>query len=211
MSWDPPSAGPSPAAEPAPSGEPELGLASIVRSRGIALMEALERHVPGAREHAEATGSYAFATGAKLGLDRRRAETLREAAKLHDIGLVYVGKDTLVKSPNELDEDECGALALHPKTGAQLARGAGIPEDVCEWLRRWSERFDGSGPGGLAGTDIPLESRIIHAACRCDAALTRPGREGGAAELLRGLAGSVLDPDAAEALAAILDRAEANL
>jgi len=194
--------------------DPTLGLASIVRLRGLALVEVLERHVPGAREHADATGSYAFAAAAKLGLDRARADAVREAAKLHDVGLVYIGADTLGKPVDGLDEDERGALALHPETGAQLARGAGIPDAVCDWLRSWAERFDGSGPGGLAGADIPLESRIIHAACRCDAALAAPasvsGREAAAAGQLRGLAGSVLDPDAAEALAVILDRSAAN-
>jgi HD-GYP domain-containing protein (c-di-GMP phosphodiesterase class II) len=213
MSWDPPSGGPSPAADD-PGREPELGLASVVRLRGIALIEALERHVPGAREHAEAAGSYAFAAAARLGLERGRAEAIREAAKLHDIGLVYIGANTLLKGAEQLDEDERGALALHPETGAQLAHGAGIPDEVCEWLRRWGENFDGSGAGGFAGEDIPLESRIIHAACRCDAALAAPapgpGREEAAASHLRGLAGSVLDPGVAETIAAVLDRSAAN-
>jgi HD-GYP domain-containing protein (c-di-GMP phosphodiesterase class II) len=125
-----------------------------------------------------------------------------------------VGAEALLKRPDELDEDERGALALHPETGAQLARGAGVPEEVCNWLRSWTEHFDGSGPGGLAGTRIPLESRLIHAGCRCDAALVAPSaaarRETAAAAQLRGLAGAVLDPDAAEALAAILDRSAAG-
>jgi cyclic di-GMP phosphodiesterase len=212
MSWDPPSAGPFPAADSEPNGESEqaLGLASVVRLRGIALLEALESHVPGAREHADATGSYAFAAAANLGLDRGRAEAIREAAKLHDVGLVYIGADTLLRPPEKLDEDERGALALHPETGAQLAYGAGIPDRVCEWLRRWGENFDGSGAGGVAGGAIPLESRIIHAACRCDAALSVQGRQAAAAGHLRELAGSVLDPEAAEALAATLERASAG-
>ena len=213
MSSDPPSAGPSRGADATPGAEPTLVLASVVRLRGMALLEALESHVPGAREHADATGSYAFATAAKLGLDRARADAVREAAKLHDAGLVYIGADTLLKPADQLDEDERGALALNPETGAQLARGAGIPDAVCGWLRRWPERFDGSGPGGLAGADIPIESRIIHAACRCDSALatsSAAGREAAAAAQLRGMAGSILDPDAAEVLAAILDRSAAQ-
>lgn len=53
MSSDPPSAGPSPAAE-AP--DPELELASLVRARGEPLLEALQAHLPGSLEHAEAAG-----------------------------------------------------------------------------------------------------------------------------------------------------------
>ena len=212
MSSDHPSAAPSRAAE-TPSDE-SLELASLVRLRGLALIEALDAHLPGAREHADATGSYAFAAAAKLGLGRPRAEVIREAAKLHDVGLVYIGTETLGKPVEQLDEDERGALALHSETGAQLAHGAGIPDQVGEWIRRWPERVDGSGPAGLAGDEIPLESRIIHAACRCDAALAAPAGEGSryeaAAKRLRDLGGSAIDAEVAGALAAIMDRAAAN-
>jgi HD-GYP domain-containing protein (c-di-GMP phosphodiesterase class II) len=192
-----------------------MGLASVVRLRGIALIEALDRHVPGAGEHADATGSYAFAAAAKLGLGRAHADAVREAAKLHDVGLVYVGADTLVKAADELDEDERGALSLHPETGAQLARGAGIPDEVCEWLRRWPEHFDDPGAGGLAGGAIPLESRIIHAACRCDAALASPPpssgtRQEAAAGALESASGGILDPDVVAVLREFLDSSAAR-
>ncbi len=204
MSSDPPSAGPSPAAEGTVAGRPKLGLSAVVRLRGIALLEALERHVPGARQHAEATGSYAFATAVTLGLDRTHADAVREAAKLHDIGLVYIGAATLRKAAGELDDDERSALAKHPSTGAQLAHGAGIPDEVCEWLRRWAEPYE-------SNADLPLESRIIHAACRCDAALSAPGvepdrRAETVASYLRSVSGSLLDPGATQALASILER-----
>jgi HD-GYP domain-containing protein (c-di-GMP phosphodiesterase class II) len=140
---------------------------------------------------------------------------VREAAKLHDVGLVYIGADTLMKDADELDEDERGALALHPETGAQLARGAGIPEEVCEWLRRWSEHFDGSGAGGLAGGAIPVESRIIHAACRCDAAIASPPpssgtRQEAAASALKSASGRTLDPDVVGVLREFLDSSAAR-
>jgi HD-GYP domain-containing protein (c-di-GMP phosphodiesterase class II) len=79
------------------------------------------------------------------------------------------------------------------------------------------ERFDGSGPGGLAGDRIPVESRILRAACACDTALATPtpGRASSderrriAVEALRAAAGSELDPRVTEALAAMLERAAA--
>ena len=58
MSSDPPNASPSPAADEPPADD---RLLEQVRLRGAPLLEALEGHVPGAREHAEATGGYAFA------------------------------------------------------------------------------------------------------------------------------------------------------
>ena len=44
-------------------------LAALTRERGAPLLEALERHSPGAREHAEATASYAFVVAGR-GRDR---------------------------------------------------------------------------------------------------------------------------------------------
>jgi HD-GYP domain-containing protein (c-di-GMP phosphodiesterase class II) len=189
----------------------ELSLPSLVRLRGIALLEALERHAPGAGEHADAVASYAFAAAVGVGFERARADLVREVAKLHEVGLVYVPTEALGKAPGELDEDQRGALALHSESGSRLARGAGIPNEVCEWILRWPERYDGRGPAGLSGGAIPMESRLIHAACACDAALAAPtlaesSRTMAAAESLRSMAGSILDPNAVNALAGLLDR-----
>jgi HD-GYP domain-containing protein (c-di-GMP phosphodiesterase class II) len=202
---------PSRAAEGPPTEEFELSLPSLVRLRGTALIEGLERHAPGAAEHADATASYAFAAAAELGIDRRRADLIREAAKLHEVGLVYVPAEALRKRPSELSEDERGALAVHSESGAQLARGAGIPDTVCDWILRWTERFDGSVSAGVEGEQIPLEARIINAACACDASLAAPGTEpaerpAAAAAALRRMAGSRLDPSVVEALVAVLER-----
>jgi HD-GYP domain-containing protein (c-di-GMP phosphodiesterase class II) len=214
MSSEPLSDAPSPAADGPAADEFELSLHSLVHLRGIALLEGLERHAPGSTEHADATASYAFAAAVELGFGRARADLLREAAKLHDVGLVYVPAEALRKRPEELDEDERGALGLHSESGSLLARGAGIPEVVCEWILRWPERFDGSGSAGISGEQIPIESRIINAACACDASLAAPGVEPAerlpvAASALRGMAGSRLDPSVADALAAVLERAAA--
>jgi cyclic di-GMP phosphodiesterase len=215
MSWDPQSGGPSPGAEDEAAEAPGLSLPSVVRLRGIALLEALERHAPGGGEHADATASYAFAAAVGLGFERRPAELLREAAKLHEVGLVYVPPEAFGKPAAALSEDERGALALHSESGSRLARGAGIPDQVCEWILRSTEHFDGTGPAGLAGEGIPIEARIIAAACACDAALAAPGgsaaeRAADAAAGLRSRAGTDLDPDAAETLAKVLDRAAAG-
>jgi len=208
MSSDRPGDGPSHAADGPATDSFELSLASLVRLRGIALIEGLERHAPGAGEHAESAASYAFAAAAELGFEPPRAELLREAAKLHEVGLVYVPAEALRKRPTDLDDYERGALAVHSQNGARLARGAGIPEVVCDWILRWTERFDGSGTAGIAGEEIPMEARIINAACACDATLAAPRAErpAAAAEALRGMAGRRLDPRIADALAAVLER-----
>jgi HD-GYP domain-containing protein (c-di-GMP phosphodiesterase class II) len=210
MSSDRPSDVPSPTAEPAAS---ELGLAILLRSRGASLVEALERHRPGAREHADAAASYAFAAAVELGFERTQCEVAREAAMLHEIGLVYVPAELLGKPAGQRDEAEAAAFEGHFEAGYRLARGAGIPEHACDWLLRARERYDGGGPDGLAADAIPIESRIIRAACSCDTALARAEGAGGKPpiafaidKLARG-AGNDLDPRLVGALTAILERA----
>lgn len=219
MSWGPPSAGHSPAPEGLPEAGPdhEFGLAALVRMRGGELVGALDHHLPGAGEHAQATGSYAFAAAVELGHDRGHCELLREAAKLHEVGLVYVPAEALRKDAEALTAEERARLDGHFDAGYRLARGAGLPDQVCGWILRLRERFDGHGQEGLAADGIPIESRIVRAACACDRALSDPAFAGrGAAQSerrrkaldeLRGKAGAELDPRVVDALVTILNRA----
>lgn len=194
----------------APSAEPDL--AALLRFRGAPLVEALEAHAPGSRAHAVATGSYAFAASVELSFDRNQCEVAREAAVLHDVGLVYVPAATLAKAAADRDESEVIALESHYEAGYKLARGAGIPEHVCRWLVRVRERFDGRGPESIAGEQIPLESRLIRASCLTASALAQA--EGDADPAYRQAIATLdqasateLDPSLVAALTDVLTRA----
>jgi HD-GYP domain-containing protein (c-di-GMP phosphodiesterase class II) len=198
----------------APSARPEADasrdLASLLRARGGPLLDALERHLPGSREHAAATSSYAFAAAAGLGFDRGQCEVAREVAMLHDIGLIYVPAAIATKPAGARDAEEAETWARQYEAAYQLARGAGIPEYVCSWLLRVRERYDGTGPERIAGEAIPLESRLMRAASACQTALSRAG--GGepvraAIKDLANRAGGELDPRVAASLITILERA----
>lgn len=199
----------------APSNEPERELAALVRARGAELLDALERHLPGSRDHADGTAAYAFATAVELDLDRDHAEAVREAAGLHEVGSVYMPAEVLAKPAGELTAEEQASLKGRFARGAELARGAGVPEQACQWIDAAGERFDGGGPAGLAGDRIPIESRIVRVACACDTALAAPApggtspeeRRRAAIDGLRGAAGAELDPRVTDALAAMLERA----
>jgi len=209
MSSDRPSDAPSPGPDPP---DPEPGLAALLQSRGAPLIEALEGHLPGAREHAEATASYTFATAVELGFGRERCEIAREAAKLHEVGQLYVPTAVLARPAGERDAAQAVAFDSHHEAGYRLARGAGIPEHACGWLLRVRERYDGRGPERLAAEAIPIESRIIRAACVCETALAEPAGAGGppqrhAVERLSTRAAGELDPRVVATLIAVLDRA----
>ena len=55
-------------------------------------------------------------------------------------------------------------MKRHSELGRDIVAGAGL-EDVADWVLHLHERFDGRGyPDGLAGEEIPLESRVLHCA-----------------------------------------------
>jgi HD-GYP domain-containing protein (c-di-GMP phosphodiesterase class II) len=216
MSSDRPNDAPSPEADRPPASEHGPS-PPLIRSRGSALFDALERHRPGWGDHADGTATYAFAAAVELGLERERAEAVREAARLHEVGMVYVPSEVLAKPPGELTPEERELLDSRFARGAELARGAGIPEQACEWIRATGERFDGGGPQGLTGERIPIESRIVRVACAFDAVVAAPAKElpdasadarrQEAVDELRRAAGTALDARVIAALAALLERA----
>ena len=217
MSSDRPNDAPSPEADRPPASEHGPSPLALIRSRGSALFDALERHRPGWGDHAVGTATYAFAAAVELGLERERAEAVREAARLHEVGMVYVPNEVLAKPPGELTPEERELLDSRFASGADLARGAGIPEQACEWIGATGERFDGGGPQGLAGERIPIESRIVRVACAFDAVVAAPAKElpnaspdarrQAAVDELRRAAGTELDARVIAALAALLERA----
>jgi len=192
-----------------------VDLADRVSERGAVLLDALEDHYPGARDHADATASYAFGAAVELRFEREHAEAVRETARLHEVGMIYIPFAVLSTLPEERDEPAQAAIDAQPAYGAELARGAGIPSRACEWIAATAERFDGRGPVGLAGERVPLEARIVSVACACDRALTapHPHPQASAAEhratafaTLHAAGGRELDPRVVAALTGLLER-----
>jgi HD-GYP domain-containing protein (c-di-GMP phosphodiesterase class II) len=221
MSSDPPNGARSraPDADLPESGETDVdaALPRLVKARGAPLLEALESHLPGARRHADGTASYAFAAAAWLSLKREHCELVRETARLHDIGKLYVPAELLQRDPGELSATERDLVVSHFDATARLARGAGLPQVIGRWLLAVRERFDGLGPDRLAGEHIPVESRIIRVACAYDALTSDSAFGDSLAErcqvakaALQGTAGAELDPRVVDALMHAVDASAAD-
>lgn len=176
------------------------------------LLGALERRLPGAREHGTATAAYAIATAVELGLARDECLMVREAGRLHELGKLYVRSSLLTRPESELSARARRELESHPEAGYRLALAAGVPERACEWIRHAGNRF-GEAPGGAgrAQAQSSLGSRIVAVACEYDRQLQEQRRrraEAGAALIaLIEAAGTSLDPQVVDALTRVLDRA----
>ena len=167
------------------------------------------------RDHSENVAAYAVALGRAMGLDGDQIVRLRQAAHFHDIGKVAVSS-VILNKPQPLSPSEMEEMRLHPSVGATMLMHAGL-HDEAHWVRCHHEWVDGGGyPNGLAGEEIPLESRIIHVADAFEAMTSdRPYSAGVAVEdalaELRGCSGTQFDGQIVDALVALVERDELSV
>jgi diguanylate cyclase (GGDEF)-like protein len=151
--------------------------------------------------HSERVATYAVALARSLGFADERLDAIRQAALLHDVGKIGI-RETILTKENALNLEELEELQRHSELSRAMLAGAGMPE-LARWVNHLHERFDGEGyPNGLAGREIPVESRILHVADALDQ-MTRPSalrRDRPLREALAELsycAGSRADPEIA--------------
>lgn len=110
--------------------------------------------------HSEAVSMLSAAIATELGLPDDRRESLRLAARLHDVGKIGVPDAVLLKR-GRLNTVERESIQRHSRIGADIVRAAGLEEESL-WVLHHHERIDGDGyPHGLVGDEIPLEARLI--------------------------------------------------
>ena len=137
------------------------GLERTFVSTVEALANALEASDEYTSRHARWITDLALHVGRKLGLDVAGLKQLELGALLHDIGKIGIPNDVLSK-PGRLTIEERAVIQTHPTLGERIIAPIDRLQDVRPIVRHCHERWDGRGyPDGLAGEDIPLESRII--------------------------------------------------
>ena len=167
--------------------------ASLSRLRGLPLLTALGERMPGAEVRAELAARLAEALTRRLEAAGPEGPMIVEAARLQEVGKLYIDAELLGRPASELGPEQRATLASHYEHGRALAYGAGVAEPVCDWILHARENWDGSGPEGLAGEQIPLGARVT--------AVTRTYLDGGAGvegvAALIGESGQSLDPTVA--------------
>ncbi len=140
--------------------------AQTVLMQQSVLMQLLTEREPSLHDHVCDVGVLATAIGRRFELNSEQLDELRRAAELHDLGKLAVPDKVLYK-PGPLDDSEWALMRQHTIIGERILNAAPALRPVARLVRSSHERWDGKGyPDALAGTDIPLGSRIISV---CDA------------------------------------------
>ncbi|MFD8421139.1 HD-GYP domain-containing protein [Streptomyces sp. NPDC059466] len=176
-----------------------------------ALVQAVDIKDGYTRGHSERVGQASMLIARELGMDDERAEVLRFAGILHDVGKLGV-PTRLLRKDGPLTPDERRIIELHPEYGHEMVRGIGFLGEARSAILHHHERLDGSGyPYGLVGGQIPEFARVVAVADAFDAMTsTRSYRRArpvpaALAELER-CAGAQFDPGMVRALVRALDR-----
>jgi diguanylate cyclase (GGDEF)-like protein/putative nucleotidyltransferase with HDIG domain len=138
-------------------------------SWATALARAVDERMASSHEHSLSVARIAALIGEGLGLEEEALGSLRLAAVLHDVGKIAVPEEILRK-PEPLTAAERALVERHPVAGAEMVQRIDGLGDLAPWVRHSHEHVDGSGyPDGLAGEEIPLESRVLLVADAFDA------------------------------------------
>jgi diguanylate cyclase (GGDEF)-like protein len=125
------------------------------------LANALEANDEYTSSHARWITDMALLVGRELRLDRDAMKRLELGALFHDIGKIGIPSEILRK-PGPLTDEEFEIVKEHPELGEKILAPIDRLTDVRPIVRACHERWDGLGyPDGKAGTDIPIEARIV--------------------------------------------------
>ncbi len=165
------------------------------------IVNAIEARDPYTSGHSRRVAHYATIISRSVGMPKKTVDRIFTAAILHDVGKIHEDFAPILRKPSALTDEERATIESHSDRGAQLVATVSQLEDIVPVVRHHHERWDGRGyPGGLAGQDIPLGSRVIMLADTIDAMTSdrpyRPAlpREVVLAELDR-MSGIQFDPE----------------
>jgi putative two-component system response regulator len=104
-------------------------------------------------------------------LDPKRAEMIRIASPMHDVGKIGI-PDSILLKPGSLTHEERKIMEGHAEMGYRILAGSEVEllDLAAVMALTHHERIDGAGyPRGLAGNAIPIEGRIAAVADVFDA------------------------------------------
>ena len=111
--------------------------------------------------HGDLVARYSEVIARALGLSPEETADLVYAARIHDVGKIFIPEQILNK-PGPLTDDEFFHLKMHAHVGAEIVGTIPHSDMMREAIEHHHQHFDGTGyPDGLRGEQIPLWARII--------------------------------------------------
>jgi len=141
----------------------------------VATLDARDRYTAG---HSAAVAIYARDIANRMGLSEQEQGLVHLCGLVHDIGKVGLPAGLLEK-PGSLTLEERRLMERHSEIGERILSNVDDYAQIASIVRHHHERVDGNGyPDGLAGSTVPLLSRIIAVADAYNAMTSdRPYRE----------------------------------
>jgi HD-GYP domain-containing protein (c-di-GMP phosphodiesterase class II) len=141
-------------------GEEECNV-HVLREAIEAVNRACESREVQTTGHSDAVARYAEIMGRALSLSPDELADLVFAARVHDIGKIFVPERILNKT-GPLTEDEFYLVKIHARIGGEILGIIPNGERIEKAVEHHHESLDGSGyPAGLRGEQIPLWARIL--------------------------------------------------
>jgi putative two-component system response regulator len=125
--------------------------------------------MPDVVAHSERVVRYTVSIARELDLSSSQLANFERGARFHDIGKMAMPEAVLTK-PSPLTPGEVAIMRGHVEAGVEILQAASTLMATVPIVRASHEWFSGKGyPQGLAGSEIPLASRIIAVADAYDA------------------------------------------
>lgn len=175
------------------------------------LVKAIESRDPLVVDFSKRVMRLAVSTAMQLGLPADEVEIVKNAAMLHDIGMIGI-PDTILLKKNPLTPEEMKCIRRHPAIGMEMLIHVTFLDRERQIILQHHEWFNGEGyPSGIRGERIPIGARIISVVdsfvAMCDDRTHRKGMERRRVieKILRDK-GRKFDPAVVDAFIAALER-----
>ena len=176
----------------------------------MALSKAVDAKDHYTNGHSERVAEYAKEIARRMGMDEKQQEEIYELGLLHDIGKIGI-PEAIINKVGKLSEEEFDEIKKHTVIGWDILKTINEIPYLSTGAKWHHERFDGKGyPDGLAGTDIPVEARIICLADSYDAMTSKrsyssPRSQDVVRDEIAKCSGTQFDPDIAKYLLDMID------
>jgi len=127
------------------------------------MSEIADKHSEETSDHVKRVSEYSKLIAKLLGFDEERAEIIKLASAMHDIGKVTT-PDHILNKQGKLDDDEVVIMQNHVQAGYDILKISNLPLIKVAAIMAYQhhEKYDGTGyPQGLKGTNIHILGRIV--------------------------------------------------